>query len=317
MTGGSYRPELYDIVKMRKEGKEYYTVVAQWKPTKTHIKYLPDGKYEVISTGEIKTCIPQTDEEALKIKRQTLRRTFDEIRAIIRANFVNMGERGYNSQLFITLTYAENMQDTERLYKDFKKFWMRLKYHFRDQYKNLEYLAIMEPQGRGAWHIHVMVKDTKAKWVWMDKETINKLWPFGYSQTERLKSDNIGDYYTMYFTGLIAGAVNDGSEEDESGEDLYKYEQAHASSKAAIKGGRLCFYPKNFNFYRPSRGLVRPKFEKGLFYDFGEDGAYSDYKEVFVQQYDITKEIEPEEGMTEAQKEFLNKVYKATYKKRK
>ncbi|CAG2142986.1 rolling circle replication-associated protein [Cupriavidus plantarum] len=52
----------------------------------------------------------------------------------------------------LTLTYRENMQDIERLKADFKAFMRAMKragmYH---------YVAVPEPQKRGAWHIHVAV----------------------------------------------------------------------------------------------------------------------------------------------------------------
>ena len=56
-----------------------------------------------------------------------------------------------------TLTYSENMQDDKRLYSDFDKFSKRFKYYCKkNDLESPEYIAVAEPQGRGAWHLHII-----------------------------------------------------------------------------------------------------------------------------------------------------------------
>lgn len=52
----------------------------------------------------------------------------------------------------LTLTYRENMQDMERLQKDFDLFRRRM-----SRAKKFHYVAIVEPQERGAFHMHIAV----------------------------------------------------------------------------------------------------------------------------------------------------------------
>lgn len=53
----------------------------------------------------------------------------------------------------ITLTYRENMQDEERLKRDWDSFRRRMGRH-----KQFDYVATVEEQERGAYHIHVAVR---------------------------------------------------------------------------------------------------------------------------------------------------------------
>ena len=51
---------------------------------------------------------------------------------------------------WVTLTYAENMTDSNKLSNDFKNFNRRC----RNIFGSYEYITAAEPQGRGAWHLH-------------------------------------------------------------------------------------------------------------------------------------------------------------------
>lgn len=302
----NYKPKEWERVKVRQEGKDRATVIKQEKRTKTHIKKISKTHYEVLSTGEIKEYKERTVEENKKTRRQVLRRTFDQIKAIIRANFVNEGEPGCNAQVFMTLTYAENMTDEKRLYTDFEKFWKKLTYHI----PGLEYLSIAEPQGRGAWHLHIMIKKPGAEVLYIDYNLVAKLWPHGSSTTERLKSDNIGNYYVSYFSGVMASLKDDHSLPDDeplSSEEIYKREKEDPG-KSLVKGMRLYMYPKNFRFYRRSRGMKVPQYEEDLLI-----GVQEEYYEVesTVHSYDLRR-VDAETNSIE----ILNRVYKAEYKRK-
>ena len=95
----------------------------------------------VIGTGEIKEY-QQTDTK----QADSLRKTFTNLRQLINTNFhVN------DSELFLTLTYAENMQDPERLYTDYKKFFMRLRYSLENRGVGLYCDSRTARQGRMAF----------------------------------------------------------------------------------------------------------------------------------------------------------------------
>lgn len=104
---------------------------------------------------------------------------------------------------WITLTYGDNMTNTTKLYNDFKNFMKRLKNHFYNF--KLDYIVACEPQGRGAWHMHLLLCfNTNAPFI--PNDTIWKLWsPKGYklhrdfTKTQDLDDiDNVGAYLTAY-----------------------------------------------------------------------------------------------------------------------
>ena len=102
---------------------------------------------------------PEQDEKILQQHNQnragdmaSVAQSLKRLRDVINANLEN-SERA----LWVTLTYAENMTDTKRLYKDFHAFWKRfLRYLKRGGHPGAEYIAAAEPQGRGAWHLHCL-----------------------------------------------------------------------------------------------------------------------------------------------------------------
>lgn len=214
---------------------------------KPGIRRLDKHRYVVLSTGEIKEYAQSSGK-----MREALRRTFQELGYLITTNF--SGDD--SGAKFITLTYAENMQDSDRLYNDFKIFMKRLQRYVGAQHQ-LEYIVVAEPQGRGAWHMHLMLKSHQPG-LWIDKDKLEDIWGHGdpvkrnSTSIEQLKGDDRGRYYVAYFTNLTAEAkeLTDAIANHESG------------NKAYIKGGRLQYYPKGFKFYRCSRGIQRPTREQ-------------------------------------------------------
>jgi hypothetical protein len=160
-----------------------------------------------------------------------LKKTFAKLKYDIRHNFSAFS----NNQLMITVTYKENMQDERRLMKDIEKFIKKLRYKCKNHI--LEYILIPEPQERGAWHCHIMIKSNKNYWFIKNK-IIAEMWGHGFTNTARLKSDDIGAYYVAYFTDLM--------KTDVEGNNKIK------------KGGRLHLYPVGMKIYRKSRGIKKP-----------------------------------------------------------
>lgn len=59
---------------------------------------------------------------------------------------------------FLTLTTKENIQDRNQFNLLFDKFIKRLNYKiFNSKKRLLKYLAVLEKQERGAWHVHIML----------------------------------------------------------------------------------------------------------------------------------------------------------------
>ena len=73
---------------------------------------LNKDEYVLLETGEVKEFNHSKNRSE---GYNSLRKTFKKIRYLINNNFT-----GKPNELFVTLTYAENMTDTKRLYTDIK-----------------------------------------------------------------------------------------------------------------------------------------------------------------------------------------------------
>ena len=177
------------------------------------------------------------------------------LRDVINANLENP-----DRALWVTLTYAENMTDAKRLYKDFHAFWKRfLRYLKKEGHPRAEYIAAAEPQGRGAWHLHCLfLFPEKAPFI--PNADIARVWRHGFTKTKSLQGiDNPGLYLTAYLGDMeLTEALSSGIKHGKLAEVEVKGKQ----KKAIVKGARLKLYPPGFNLYRSSRGVERPKIYK-------------------------------------------------------
>ena len=71
----------------------------------------------------------------------------------------------------LVLTYSSYMDNPEQLYQDFRKFWLRFKYHFPPS----EYITIIEPQASGSYHIHALVKTQDDSPLFIPKKQLDML----------------------------------------------------------------------------------------------------------------------------------------------
>lgn len=232
----------------------------------SHIKKLDKHRYVDLQTGEIKEFkhIENRSESF-----NSLRQTFKKLRYLINNNFTGKG-----NELHVILTYKENMTDTKRLYKDFDKFMKRLRYKYRNE-SSIDYLAVVEPQERGAWHLHLLLRFNDLSRVFIpnkfDKLTkkpidapLYEMWGQGFVQIKSLKDvDNIGAYLSAYLSDIelndsnVIAAAKDKME--------IKTVEVEGVSKRFIKGGRLHLYPPGMNIYRKSKGIKFPEREKMVY----------------------------------------------------
>lgn len=170
-----------------------------------------------------------------------LRRSFARIRALVNTNCSDTSKL-----LWVTLTYAENMRDTRRLYRDFQRFVQR----FRTRWGHADYIAVVEPQERGAWHMHVLfVFQGKAPWV--QATELERCWGNGFVKLKSVNSvDNVGAYLSAYL-GDVEVPVDSKNGEVKTFKD--------GTRKKFVKGGRLRLYPPGMNLYRCSRGIRKPE----------------------------------------------------------
>lgn len=239
-------------VKVTTMGNVIETQYMSRRNNKQTIQMLPGGEqFCICSTGEIKDVEHHL---ARSGNKKGLYKTFAKARGIINANVTDVSRVRW-----CTLTYAENMTDTKQLYVDFKRFNHRFRYYCETKgYGRPEYIVMMEPQGRGAWHVHLL-------YIWCDQvapyipnEDLRRLWGHGFVRVKKLDNvDNVGAYLTAY--------LGDMEISDTSGVDSSLVKQVEVENddgikvtKAVLKGARLHLYPANFNMLRYSRGVKKP-----------------------------------------------------------
>ncbi|MDZ4412006.1 hypothetical protein ORL59_00015, partial [Bacillus cereus] len=159
-----------------------------------HIQKLDKDTYVDLSTGEIKEF------EHIENRQQSynsLRQTFKKLRYLINNNFTGQG-----NELHVTLTYKKNMKDTKQLYTDFDKFMKRLKYRFKNE-SSIDYLTVVEPQGRGAWHCHVLLRFNDLDTIFINNADMRALWGLGFVTIKSMNEiDNIGAYLSAYLADV-------------------------------------------------------------------------------------------------------------------
>ena len=242
------------LVKVTEMGNVVEVQYMSRRNCKQTIQMLTGGEQFVIcATGEVKDI---EHHATRKDNKKGLYKTFANARAVINANVTDVSKVRW-----CTLTYAENMTDPKRLYTDFEKFNKRFQYYCKQKgYSKPEYIVMMEPQGRGAWHAHLLYiwQDQKAPYI--ANQEFREMWGHGFVRIKKLDNvDNVGAYLTAYLGDMeidemdLSKAVGKQCKvvevEDEDGKKV---------KKAIVKGARLDLYPANFNMLRCSRGVKRP-----------------------------------------------------------
>jgi len=223
--------------------------------TRATIRKLNKDQFVELSTGEIR------EYEHIENRSESynsLRQSFKKIRYLINNNFT-----GKKNELFITLTYAENMTDNKQLYTDMDKFLKRLRYKYKKT-SDFDYLAVVEPQGRGAWHVHVLLRFNALESVFLPAAELSEIWGHGYVTIERIQDvDNIGAYLSAYLADveLTSETIWKGVEENRK----LVEKEINGETKRFIKGGRLHMYPPGINLYRKSKGIQFPERKKMLY----------------------------------------------------
>ena len=154
------------------------------------IKVIEGKRYVNLETGEIHEMDTsnQTRLDNLKSTKQTMKK----LRRLVAHNFT-----GGDNQLWITLTYREHITNPQEVYRDFKSFIRRI----RTNFGQVEYIAVIEPQASGRWHLHVLMKNETT--LSIPNNVLSALWKQGFTKTKRLKrADKVGNYLIAYLSNL-------------------------------------------------------------------------------------------------------------------
>lgn len=191
------------------------------------IKVIEGKRYVNLETGEIHDMDTSNNTRLDNLK--STKQTMKKLRRLVAHNFT-----GGINQLWVTLTYREHVTDSHEVYRDFKSFIRRI----RSQFGLIEYIAVIEPQASGRWHLHVLMKNDAT--LTIPNEVLASSWGKGFTKTKRLnRADKVGNYLIAYLSNLKIGDDN-------------------SESKATVKGARLYMYPKGIRIYRTSRGIKKP-----------------------------------------------------------
>lgn len=214
---------------------------------KMPIQVLDKNHYLHLETGEIKEFNHIENRSQLV---ESLRRTFKELRYYINNNFY-----GNSNELFLTLTYAENMTDNKRLMRDFETFFKTLKRKYKDT-STIDYINVVEPQERGAWHCHVLLRFNDLDNIFIRNEDMRKIWKHGFVTVRSMQNvDNIGAYLSAYLADIELTPETIGTLK--AGDEVAT-KIVDGVEKKFIKGGRLHMYPPKMRIYRCSKGIVKP-----------------------------------------------------------
>lgn len=227
----------------------------RYTPVGCSIEKLNNDCYVDKRTGEIKNF---QHKKSRMNDKASVTQSLARLRDLLNCNLTNS-----NNTLWVTLTYAENMTDTVRLYEDYRRFWQRFCYYMKKRgYPRPEYIVTAEPQARGAWHLHCLfITHDLKNFPFIPNGDMARIWKQGFTKTQSLKGiDNVGLYLTAYLGDMeLTEALSAGITK---GKDIREVEttdkQGKRQTKAVIKGARLAMYPSNFKMYRTSRKIKRP-----------------------------------------------------------
>lgn len=244
------RPHGSDEVKVIECGNVIELQYSQHHSMGAQIVKLDKNYYLDLRTGEVKEFVHNErrvdDTKSLKV-------TFEHARRIINANIVDTSRCR-----FITLTYAENMQDTKKLYYDFKNFWKR---KINPLYPGVEYISAVEPQRRGAWHIHMLLIFPDVA-PFIPNAQLAEMWGHGFVSVRALDNvDNVGAYLTGYLANIPLDEYDSKlsiREDDIKCVDVLD-DNGVLVPKKVVKGARLPLYPSGMQPFRYSKGIIKPE----------------------------------------------------------
>ena len=218
-------------------------------PRAFRVEWLDADTYVDLRTGEIcEASHSETRGDRMSIPE--MRRTLRRMRGLINANW-----RGENNELLVTLTYSENMQDQRKLATDLDRFNKRMK----RKLGHVKYLAAVEPQARGAWHTHILIKQLTSYYTYWPHEEVAEIWPHGeIIDVQRLKAvDNVGAYLSAYLSNMPADEA-----EAAAPREILREAGSETLPKGVVKGARLKMYPRGMHLYRASQNLEKPIIKK-------------------------------------------------------
>lgn len=134
-----------------------------------------------------------------KNRKDVLYKARNEMRRLINANVnrkFNMASSTYKP-VFLTLTFADNIQEIPVANTEFRKFNKRLGTYIARNQAYVQYVAVPEFQKRGAVHYHQVIFNLP----YIKSSKIADIWRNGFIQVKSIEDvDNIGAYMSKYMS---------------------------------------------------------------------------------------------------------------------
>ncbi len=201
------------------------------------------------------TKIEVVDKESKRRKEESrekgMNRARSTLRRLINANAWKWEKPSGESFLpvFVTLTFAENIQDTKIANLLFSKFIKRLTYYVGGGKKSfLKYVVVTEFQKRGAIHYHAIFFNLK----YVHKDDLYKLWEQGFVNIKKIGNvNNAGAYICKYMSEEFKDERLDGKKRYFSSRGLNKptiiKNEANARSVLSQIPKKLIKFEKEFD----------------------------------------------------------------------
>lgn len=200
------------------------------------------NKYEYVdlSTSEIKQY--NLDKPTSK---SDVNRKLKKYEEIVLYNFT-----GGASELFVTLTCRENITDIQVIKQYYNDFLDNIK----QDYQDLDYIALFEQTEKWCWHIHLFLKNNKHKKLFIQHYKLLEYWGQGAVYVMQNKNT----FQTL----------------------------GHSKEKRNDKLERFTHFPKGEKLYHRSKGIKTPTKEKMNYKDCLEFNS-DNYKMVSNKTYQI------------------------------
>lgn len=279
-------------------GNKREIVISERHSTGATIMPISKDEYVLLSSGEVRQFENHAANRAENIRN--LEKTVRTLSELINSN---ISPDNAECCRFITLTYRENMTDSERLYHDFRNFNKRFKRHMEQLGHSYEYIVSVEAQGRGAFHLHcIFIFAKKAPYI--ENSLLAEMWGLGFVSVKAIDEhiDDIGKYLTAYLTDI---AADDADFSAELAGGQVKEVDAGGKSKRIIKGARLKLIPAGMRIYRYSKGIRKPVVKKMAFGEALQELSDDDYSKVGEYALEIQ----------DVERDFKTWYIKQTYKK--
>ena len=176
------------------------------------ITCIGEGIFEVMRSTECPNIENRKETEKTPNGEGDIRRKEEYLKTSIhksREKFRRLTSMNFNkNSTFITLTFAENIQDHAIANHEFKKFIQRLNRKCVKEKFDLKYIATIEYQKRGAIHYHMIcnysLKFIKGATNRMKEDNFaKKTWKNGFCNIKDICGkdvDNVGAYLVKYMT---------------------------------------------------------------------------------------------------------------------